>query len=419
MIAGFFNVLAQFAFFYPLLMALVWISGGILFFIRHEQAGRTHPCIPPQLPHYPGVSILVPCFNEGQNIYETIYWLDQMDYPDFEIIAINDGSSDKTVKILLELTKQFDKLRVADLTTNQGKAMSLRMGALVAKHEYLVGIDGDAILDANALTWLMSHMLADPKCGAVTGMPLVRTRSTLIGKIQVGEFSAIIGLIKRTQQMLGYLFTVSGVVSAFRKSALHEVGYWNLNMITEDIDITWRLQIAGWSVAFEPNAMCWILCPETLRGLWKQRLRWAQGGAEAALRHGKTILFGKKYRLWVMLGDYFLSVLWAYAMLALFAFSAYQWIAGHWQPAPSQLLPSMQGLMLGTVCVLQFGVSLFFNARFEAGTGRYFYWIIWYPIIFWLISLLTTIIAVPKAILKRKGERAIWTSPDRGIGSGS
>lgn len=419
MLATTFNLLAQFAFFYPLIMALVWIAGGILFFVLYEQAGRTHPCIPPQLPYYPGVSILVPCFNEGQNIYETIYWLDQMNYPEYEIIAINDGSSDETVKILLELTKKFDKLRVADLTTNQGKAMSLRMGALVAKYEYLVGIDGDAILDANALTWLMSHMLSDPNCAAVTGMPLVRTRSTLVGKIQVGEFSAIIGLIKRTQQMLGFLFTVSGVVSAFRKSALHEVGYWNLNMITEDIDITWRLQIAGWSVAFEPNAMCWILCPETIKGLWKQRLRWAQGGAEAALRHTKTIIAGRKRRLWLMLTDYFLSVLWAYAMLAIAGFSLFQLFTEQRQFSFNDWLPSMQGLMLGTVCLIQFGVSLFFNARFEMGTGRYFYWIIWYPIIFWLISLLTTLIAVPKAILKRKGERAVWTSPDRGIGSGS
>ncbi len=51
-------------------------------------------------------------------------------------------------------------------------------------------------------------------------------------------------------------------------------------MITEDIDISWKLQLKHWSVFFEPRGLCWILMPETLRGLWKQRLRWAQGGAE-------------------------------------------------------------------------------------------------------------------------------------------
>ncbi len=425
MLGAIFNLLTQFVFFYPLIMALVWISGGIVFFIRHEQAGRTHPCIPPPLPYYPGVSILVPCFNEADHIYETLYWLDQINYPEYEIIAINDGSSDETAKVLLELTKQFDKLRVVDLTSNQGKAMALRMGALSAKHEYIVGIDGDAVLDANSVTWLVSHMIDNPSCGAVTGMPLVRTRSTLIGKIQVGEFSAIIGLIKRTQKMLGFLFTVSGVVSAFRKSALHEIGYWNLDMITEDIDVTWRLQIAGWTVDFEPNAMCWILCPETVKGLWKQRLRWAQGGAEAALSHTKAIIGGKNRRLWLMLSDYYLSVIWAYAMSAVFLLLGFNWLNQRFfhlgdgellGPATNEQLLSMQGLMLGIVCIIQFGVSLFFNRRFEMGAGRHFYWIIWYPIIFWLISLLTTVVAVPKAIIKRKGERAVWTSPDRGIG---
>ncbi len=412
------DILAQFVFYYPLVMAMVWITGAMLFFIRYERSGYKHPSIPPQLPYYPGVSILVPCFNEAKNIYETLYWLDKIDYPEYEVIAINDGSCDETAEILVELTKKFDKLRVVDLATNQGKAMALRMGALTAKYEYLVGIDGDAILDTNALTWMMHHMVTDPNCGAVTGMPLVRTRSTLLGKIQVGEFSAIIGLIKRTQKILGFLFTVSGAVSAFRKSALHEVGYWNLNMITEDIDITWRLQVANWSVYFEPNAMCWILCPETLRGLWKQRIRWAQGGAEAALAHTKTILLKHKFHLWLMLIDYFISVLWAYAVVVVLGGYLFEWTN---TPQSSydikQWLPGIQGTLLGTVCLFQFAVSLFFNKRFEVGKGGHLYWIIWYPIVFWLISLLTILIAVPKAIFKRKEERALWSSPDRGIDS--
>ncbi|MCV5198453.1 glycosyltransferase, partial [Escherichia coli] len=76
---------------------------------------------------------------------------------------------------------------------------------------------------------------------------------------------------------------VSGVVAAFRRRALAEVGYWSPDMITEDIDISWKLQLRHWSIFFEPRALCWILMPETLKGLWKQRLRWAQGGAEVFL----------------------------------------------------------------------------------------------------------------------------------------
>ncbi len=95
-----------------------------------------------------------------------------------------------------------------------------------------------------------------------------------MGKIQVGEYSSIIGLIKRTQRIYGNVFTVSGVIAAFRRSATAEVGYWSDDMITEDIDISWKLQLNQWAIFYEPRALCWILMPETLKGLWKQRLRW-------------------------------------------------------------------------------------------------------------------------------------------------
>ena len=82
---------------------------------------------------------------------------------------------------------------------------------------------------------------------------------------------------------------MSGVVSAFRKSALHQVGYWSLDMVTEDIDISWKLQMNYWDIRYEPHALCWILMPETLRGLWKQRLRWAQGGNEVLMRYAGNL----------------------------------------------------------------------------------------------------------------------------------
>lgn len=81
-------------------------------------------------------------------------------------------------------------------------------------------IDGDALLDRDAAAYIVEPMLYNPRVGAVTGNPRIRTRSTLVGKIQVGEYSSIIGLIKRTQRIYGNVFTVSGVIAAFRRSAL-------------------------------------------------------------------------------------------------------------------------------------------------------------------------------------------------------
>ena len=98
-------------------------------------------------------------------------------------------------------------------------------------------------------------MIHYPHVGAVTGNPRIRTRSTLIGRIQVGEFSSIIGLIKRTQRIYGRVFTVSGVIAAFRRRALADVGYWSPDMITEDIDISWKLQLRHWDI-FSSRERC-------------------------------------------------------------------------------------------------------------------------------------------------------------------
>src|SRR3546814_17485763 len=113
--------------------------------------------------------------------------------------------------------------------------MALRMGALAASGEYLVCIDGDSILDPDAVSYLVAPLVDRPRVGAVTGNPRVRTRSTLIGRIQVGEFSSIVGLLKRTQRVYGQVFTVSGVIAAFRRSALDRVGYWSLDMLPESL----------------------------------------------------------------------------------------------------------------------------------------------------------------------------------------
>ncbi len=107
--------------------------------------------------------------------------------------------------------------------------------------------------------------------------------------------------------------SVSGVIGCFRKTALHRAGYWSTDMITEDIDLTWRLQLDHWSVLYEPNAMCWILMPETLKGLWRQRLRWAQGGVEVILRYAGAAAHELAHaRMWPVFIEYLMSLIWAY-----------------------------------------------------------------------------------------------------------
>ncbi len=410
------DLMLSFAFYYPLFMAYLWMTGAIYYYYHWERSAGPGVGQPPELTEYPPVSIIVPCFNEGENVRETIAQLTLQEYPAFEIIAVNDGSSDTTGEVLDELSAQYSQLRVIHLAKNEGKAMALRMGTLVSKHEFLVCIDGDALLDQYAVIWMMKHFVSGPRVAAVTGNPRIRTRSTLLGKIQVGEFSAIIGMIKRAQRIYGRVFTVSGVVAAFRKSALHDVGYWSTNMVTEDIDISWKLQLRHWDIRFESHALCWILMPETFAGLWKQRVRWSQGGAEVLIKFLSLIPRWRMRRMWPVYLEYFTSVLWAYVMLIVFGL----WGTGQFVDLPPPLsiptlLPGWNGVVLGVTCLLQFAVSLAIDSRYEKGIGKIYYWMVWYPIVFWLLSVMTTVVAVPKAWFKKKGTRATWDSPDRGM----
>lgn len=405
----------EFVFYYPLFMSYLWMIGAIVFYMKE----RKDPVYtqPKDLPSYPKVAVLVPCFNEGDNAEETISHALKLDYPDFEVIAINDGSSDNTGEVLDRLAGRFEKLRVVHLAQNQGKAMGLQAGSLLTDAEFLIGIDGDALLDPHAAKWMIRHFLADEKIAAVTGNPRIRTRSTLLGRIQVGEFSSIVGMIKRAQRVFGRLFTVSGVITAFRKSAVHEVGYWSPNMLTEDIDITWKLQRAGWDVEFEPNALVWILMPETLKGLYKQRLRWAMGGAQVLIKNFDVLFKPGLNFLWPLMLELLLTLVWSYLMLLV----ACIWlvdliIPNHVLPVMSSpFLPYGTGILLGATCLFQFMISKWMDSRYEPGLLKNYYWMIWYPFVFWLITVTASILAFPKVLMRGDGKRARWVSPDRGI----
>ena len=267
--------LALFVYFYPLVMGIIWTSGGLLFFITREWKERETPS-----DSCPPVTILMAAHNEEKVIGSTVSHLFQLDYPCYEVIVVDDGSTDNTAAILREMAAAEPRLRLVRLLNNMGKAVALNAGVRAARHEIIVTIDADSYLDKEALRWLVRHFTRNPRTGAVTGNPRVLNRTSLLARIQTAEYSSIIGMIKRTQSIWGRLMTVSGVLAAYRLAALVDVNFWSTDSVTEDIDITWKLQRRSWEVHYEPRALVWVLVPETLRGLWKQRLRWSRGGIE-------------------------------------------------------------------------------------------------------------------------------------------
>jgi poly-beta-1,6-N-acetyl-D-glucosamine synthase len=405
--------LNDFIYLYPLLMSFVWMIGALIFFSKYEE--KKNPL--PELSEYPLFSILVPCRNEEKQIKETILQLLDQDYPNYEILAIDDGSTDLTASILHELCSQHPIVRALYLKENQGKGAALTVGCLAARGDLILCIDADALLDDYALRWMVWHFIQYPRVGAVTGNPRVLNRTSLLGKIQTGEYSTIIGLIKRTQRILGKVLTVSGVVAAFRKQALISVGFWDPSMVTEDIDITWKLEKQFWDVRYEPRAICWIRVPETLRGLWKQRLRWAQGGVEVMKKHVGIWKNWKQRRLWPVYLEYILSAFWAYSFWLILIFWGIQEVFQLVFPVVFKppIPPRWTGSILALTCIIQFMVSIAVDRRYEKKFFRYLFWVIWYPFLYWMINALALSIAAPKAFLKKKGTPAIWDSPDRGL----
>jgi biofilm PGA synthesis N-glycosyltransferase PgaC len=406
---------AAFCFGYPFVLAWHWIVGGLLFYILRERH-MAPPDRPPPLEHLPPISILVPCYNEADNAEETLETAAAADYPDFEVIAINDGSRDNTAEVLDRLAARIPKLRVVHLAANQGKATALNVGALLAKHELLVCIDGDALLDPHALRWI-ARAFRRGDIGGVGGNPRIRNRTSMLGRLQVGEFSAIIGLIRRAQTMYGRLFTVSGVICAFRKRALEDAGWWSPHTSTDDIDITWRVQLAGWRVIYEPNVVVWILMPETLRGLWRQRLRWAMGGVHMMLEFFRPMIAGRTPSLLPPYINYVLSVVWSY-LIAFAAVVGLLWAVGLGpaRPLPAlRLVPEWWGLTLTLTYIAQALVSHILGSRYERGLLRSLFWMIWYPLAFWMIGATTTAAALPRVLLQPRKERVTWVSPDRGL----
>ena len=233
--------LESFVFWYPAIMSTVWIVGALLFLERIELKK------PLPLTKTPMVSILIACHNESSTIEHTLENLKDLDYPNYEIIAIDDGSTDNTFEVLTQLLDKYSHLRIVKMKHNSGKANALYHGLLVSKGEVLVGVDADSYLEKDALLYMVPHFTntnSGERVGAVTGNPRVRNRSSLLSKIQLCEYASIISLTKRTQRILGKVMTVSGVCVAYRKRALLDCHLWDRDLLTEDVAITWKLEKA-------------------------------------------------------------------------------------------------------------------------------------------------------------------------------
>jgi biofilm PGA synthesis N-glycosyltransferase PgaC len=388
---------------YPVLSAIVWATTGIHFYLRREREAEERQT-PTRLEHYPPVSVLIPAFGEDKVIAETLRWATAIDYPDYEVVVVDDASTDRTREVVWPFVES-GKVRLVAKETNEGKAMALNDALGCLRGEIVLIMDADASPDPQILRWMVPHF-ESPRVAGVTGNPRVTNRDTFLSQLQLVEFTSIISLQRRAQRIWGRILTMSGVVGAFRRSTLLDVGRYSPEMATEDIDMTWKLQRALYDVRYEPHALVWMHVPPTLGGLVKQRRRWALGLAQVLRRHACVAVSWRTRRMWPVFYEASLSILWAYCFVVLTTLWAISYAVGV-PPAGVSPIPNWWGMTIGTLCLAQLFTGVMLDRRYDRGVLRHYPVAVAYPIIYWMLLSVVTVFSSPAGLLHRARHGAI------------
>ena len=389
---------------YPVLSSLVWVTTSLNFYLRFE---RRRPREPEALEHYPPVSVLIPAYCEAKVIAETLAWATRIDYPDYEVVVVDDASTDGTREAVLPFVER-GQVRLVAKAVNEGKAMAMNDAMPCLRGDIVLIMDADACPDPRILRWMVPHFRSARVAG-VTGNPRVAERTTFLAQLQVVEFTSIVSILRRAQRVWGRILTMSGVVGAFRKSALLDVGLYSPEMATEDIDMTWKLQRACYDVRYEPNALVWMKVPPTLGGLWQQRRRWAKGLAQVLRRHAGAALSWRTRRLWPVYVEATLSILWAYCFVLLTSFWIVSYSIGV-PPVGASPIPNWWGMTIGTLCLIQLLTGVVLDSRYDRSVLSAFPVAVAYPIVYWMLMSLCTAVSTPAGLVRgaRSGRVTQW-----------
>jgi len=250
--------------------------------MRHTRRGRRAANDEEYLPT---VSVLVPAYNEAIGIARSVRSLLDSDYPNLEIVVVDDGSSDETAQIVAGMDAPGLHLVRQD---NAGKPAALNTGLALSTGEIVVMVDGDTLFERETMRLLVSP-LRDPEVGAVSGNTKVGNRRTLLGKWQHIEYVLGFNLDRRVYEVLQCTPTVPGAIGAFRRSTLATVGGVSGDTLAEDTDLTMAIGRTGQRVVYAGQARAWTEAPGGLGSLWRQRYRWTFGTMQAMWKHRGAI----------------------------------------------------------------------------------------------------------------------------------
>ncbi len=234
----------------------------------------------------PFVSIVVPAYNEGENIGETIESLLDLDYPKekYEIIVVDDGSTDNTY----EVAKRYEGGNVRVIRKeNGGKSSALNVGIRNARGEIIACMDADSIATRDALRTLVEYIVEE-NADAVTPVMHVWNPKNFVEKFQWAEYN-MSNVMRRALDALHAQYVVPGPFSIIRREVFDKWGYFEEGNITEDMEMAMRIQANGGKLVHASDAIVYTKVPKTIPALIKQRVRWNLGFVDNALRYRKAI----------------------------------------------------------------------------------------------------------------------------------
>lgn len=252
-------------------------------------------------PEYqPSVSVIVPAYNEEVNAVRTIENLLKSDYPNFDILFIDDGSKDNTYSVVSEYFASNPKVKVLT-KANGGKASALNYAIKQSQSEILVCIDADTILLPNAIS-KMIPFFKDENVGAVAGNVRVGNTVNILTHWQRIEYTTSQNFDRRAFDYVNAILVVPGAIGAFRRSVMDEIDGFDTDTLAEDCDLTVRILREGYKVRNCNEAISLTEAPESLSMFIKQRFRWSFGMMQSFWKHRDLIFNTKRVNMgWILL----------------------------------------------------------------------------------------------------------------------
>ncbi len=265
-----------------------------------------------QFLYEPLVSVLIPAWNEEVGLLSTVKTVLESDYPRLEIVVVNDGSTDRSDEIMRHFVARYEQETqgVASIPTilyhyqpNGGKGSALNTAIGLSHGEILVSIDADCAVHPHAISAFV-RCFQDWTVMAAVGNVRVGNTRTLIGTLQYLEYLFSF-YFKKADSILNTIYIIGGAAGAFRRDVFERIGGYSTKNITEDIDLSVRIQKAGMRIVYAPGAVVYTEGASTITGLMKQRLRWKRGRFQTFREH-RSLFFStraehNKLLTWVIL----------------------------------------------------------------------------------------------------------------------